>query len=214
LCLPIHLDHPVVQASVRVAHDVIQNDQLLQLFPERLLQGRRPDKIAGPRCGGLWGSFAVITLRVVDLPSRRSTVVGPSLLLFPVRIVGPESGEVLVWPGVFAEKDVGVFESREEDLETPWLRGQELLVPRKVVPVPEGVVKGLGGQVDHVGVWHHVCSQLGIEDVGCRLADVGQVGNETAGKRLARGCQGVVAIDEENDRTHHALPKQQGNRFR
>lgn len=123
LGFPIHLDHPIVQTSVRVPHDVIQNDQLLQLLPESLLQGGRPDKVAWSWCER---SRTAVLVVAVALARRRATgaaAVDPPLLLLPVRIIGPEPGEVLVWPWVFSEEEVGVFEPFEEDLETAWFGG-------------------------------------------------------------------------------------------
>lgn len=43
LRLLVNLDHPVVQASVGVPHDVVEDDQFLQLLPERLLNCGRPE---------------------------------------------------------------------------------------------------------------------------------------------------------------------------
>lgn len=43
LRLLVNLDHPVVQASVGVPHNVVEDDQFLQLLSERLLNCRRPE---------------------------------------------------------------------------------------------------------------------------------------------------------------------------
>lgn len=40
-------------------------------------------------------------------------------------------------------------------------------------------MEGFGGEVHDVGVGDQVGSQLGVEDVCCCFADVGQVGNQT-----------------------------------
>ena len=178
LSLPVDLDHPVVQPSVRVPHNVVQNDKLLELLPERLLERRGPHEISGSRCLGLEAVLAVVAVCIV-LPSR-AAVVGPSALALPVGICCPKTREVLVRPWVFSQKDIRILEALEKDLEAARLGRQRLALPREVVAVPEGVVEGFGREVDDVGVRNEVGSQLGVEDVGCGFADVGKIGDEAA----------------------------------
>ena len=60
--------------------------------------------------------------------------------------------------------------------------GEGLLFAVEGEAVPKGVVKGLGGEVDDVGVGDHVCAELVVEGVGGGLADVGEVGDEAMGR--------------------------------
>ena len=59
-------------------------------------------------------------------------------------IIGTESGPVLVRPWVFSEKDIGILEAFEEDLETAWLGRQRFLATVEASSVPEWVVEGFG----------------------------------------------------------------------
>lgn len=122
LGLPIDLDHPVIQPSIRVPHNVVQDDELFELLPEGLFQSRRPDEIAGAWRLRLRAVVAIIAIPVV-VRATRTAVVGPSPLSFPVRICCPKTREILVWPWVFAQEDVCIFEALEEDLEAARFRG-------------------------------------------------------------------------------------------
>lgn len=142
--LPVNLYHPVIQASVGIAHDVVENDQLFELLAERLLE------LVGPRkLGGLvWQALlrlVFVVARILLWYRRRSAgsaVVGP-LLLAAACIVGAEACPVLIWPWILAEEDVGILETLQEDLETAWLRWESLLLAVKASPVPVRVVERL-----------------------------------------------------------------------
>src|SRR5437773_12253347 len=43
--VPIDLNHPVVQSAICIPHDIIQDNQFLELFAERLLQTLGPVKM-------------------------------------------------------------------------------------------------------------------------------------------------------------------------
>jgi hypothetical protein len=81
---------------------------------------------------------------------------------------------------MLAQKDVGVAEALEKDLEAAGLGGQRLFLLAKRPPVPERVVERLGREVDDVGVWDNVRPQLAVERVRGGLADVRKVRDEAA----------------------------------
>lgn len=125
----------------------------------------------------------VLALDVIEgCAAARPAVVGPSPPLPAVVVGGAEAGPILIGPGVFPKEDIGVFKALEKDLEGASLFGQGLLLAGKSAAVPVGVVEGLGGEPDNFCGRDHVCSELAVEGVCSRLADVGEIGDE-AGRR-------------------------------
>ena len=78
---------------------------------------------------------------------------------------------------MFSQKDIGVFEALEENLETAWLGGQWPLLPVELATIPERVVEGLRRKPDNISIGDEMCSKLAVEDIGGGFADVRKVGN-------------------------------------
>lgn len=126
-----------------------------------------------------------------------------------MRVVGSEARQVLIRPGVFSQKDIGVLEAFEKDLEAARLGWEGLLFPIKAPAIPEWIVERLGREPHDVRVWDEVGPKLAVKDVGSCFADVGQVRDETkkpGSAKRAKQIEGAAQTDQ-------ARPKQQGNRF-
>ena len=93
---------------------------------------------------------------------------------------------MLIWPRVLFQKDVGVLEAFQEDLEAARLLRKRLPFSVERASLPEVVVERLGGEVDNVCVWYDVRSKLGVEDVCGGFGDVAQIRNEACAPKEER----------------------------
>lgn len=178
--LPIHFNHPIIQASISVPHYIVKDDQLLEFFPEGLFEAFCPHEIIRSGNGARSGRSLFITTIVTRASGQRPTIVPPPLPLIAMRLTGPVTRKVLVRPRVLAQENIGIFEALEEDLKAAGFCGQRLPVPGVIVAVPKGIVKGPRGQPDNIRIWHHVRPQLAIQGVGCRFAHVRKVRDKTS----------------------------------
>ena len=85
---------------------------------------------------------------------------------------------MLIGPWMLSEKDVCVPVSLEKDLKAADLERQGVAFPVEVGSVPEVVMKGLGREIDDVGVGNQVRPQSGVEHVRRRFGDVAEIRNQ------------------------------------
>lgn len=112
----VHTNHPVVEPAISVAHNVVEDYELFELFAEVLLDFFGPDEAARAGGGGIGPSAIVgfdVHFFVVEGVSGGGAADGSVPIYVAAAVcagaVEGKGGGLGVGPGVVAEEDVGVY---------------------------------------------------------------------------------------------------------